>query len=82
MSDDGLSLNRLDLRDLRTREGRILAHGEKQSSGRSYLLPEGTDACVHYICYAPEFESVSRMATRRWRSMTWAIQRAILHFVR
>ena len=57
MSDERLPLNVLDLRDLTTLEGRILVHGEEESSGRSYVLLEGTDACVHYIHYTPELEA-------------------------
>jgi type IV secretory pathway VirD2 relaxase len=57
MSDKRLPLNLLDLRDLTTLEGRILVHGEDESSGRSYLMLEGTDARVHYICYTSEIEA-------------------------
>jgi hypothetical protein len=56
MSDERLPLNVLDFRNLTTLEGRILVHGEEESSGRSYLLLEGTDARVHYIHYTPEME--------------------------
>ena len=55
-SDERLPLNMLDLRDLTTLEGRILVHGEEESSGRNYLLLEGTDARIHYIHYTPELE--------------------------
>jgi type IV secretory pathway VirD2 relaxase len=56
-SDEKLSLNVLDLRDLTTLEGRILVRGEEESSGRSYLMLEGTDVRVHYIYYTPEMEA-------------------------
>ena len=49
MSDERLQMVVLDLRDLTTVEGRILVHGEEESSGRNYLLLEGTDARVHYM---------------------------------
>jgi hypothetical protein len=55
-SDEKLSLNMLDLRDLTTLEGRILVHGEDENSGRSYLMLEGTDARVHYVYYTPEMK--------------------------
>lgn len=55
-SDEKLSLNMLDLRDLTTLEGRILVHGEDENSGRSYLMLEGTDARVHYVHYTPEMK--------------------------
>jgi hypothetical protein len=57
MSDERLPLNVLDLRDPTTLEGRILVHGEEESSGRSYLLLEGTDASVHFIYYTPDLEA-------------------------
>jgi type IV secretory pathway VirD2 relaxase len=57
MSDDRLPISVLDLRDVTTLEGRILVHGEDESSGRNYLLLEGTDARVHYIYYTPEMNA-------------------------
>jgi hypothetical protein len=56
MSDERLPLQVLDLRNVTALEGRILVHGEEESSGGSYLLLEGTDAHVHYIRYTPEME--------------------------
>jgi hypothetical protein len=49
MSDEQLPLVTLDLRGLKTLEGRILVHGEEETgrqSGRSYLMLEGTDGRV------------------------------------
>jgi len=57
MSDGRLPLSVLDFRDLTTLDGRILVHGEDESSGRNYLLLEGTDARVHYIYYTAELET-------------------------
>ena len=57
MSDERLPLEVLDLRSLTTLEGRILVHGEEESSGRSYLMLEGTDARVHHVYYTPEMEA-------------------------
>lgn len=56
ISDERLQMTVLDLRSLTTREGRILVHGEDESSGRSCLILEGTDARLHYIYYTPEIE--------------------------
>ena len=56
MSDERLPLAVVDFRQLATLEGRILVHGEEESSGRSYLMLEGTDARVHYLYYTPEME--------------------------
>jgi type IV secretory pathway VirD2 relaxase len=57
MSDDRLPLVVLDFRELTTVEGRILVHGEEESSGRAYLMLEGTDARVHHVYYTPEMEA-------------------------
>jgi type IV secretory pathway VirD2 relaxase len=57
ISDARLQMTVLDLRSLTTLEGRILVHGEVESSGRSYLILEGTDARVHYVYYTPEIEA-------------------------
>ena len=59
LSDERLPLVVLDMRKLKTVEGRVLAHGEEEagkSAGRHYLLLEGTDAKVHLIYYTPEME--------------------------
>ena len=59
LSDERLPLVVLDMRKLKTLEGRVLAHGEEddgKNAGRHYLLLEGTDAKVHLIYYTPEME--------------------------
>jgi type IV secretory pathway VirD2 relaxase len=59
LSDERLPLVVLDMRKLKTVEGRVLAHGEEEvgkSAGRHYLLLEGIDAKVHLIYYTPEME--------------------------
>jgi type IV secretory pathway VirD2 relaxase len=59
LSDERLPLVVLDMRKLKTLEGRVLAHGEEEvgkGAGRHYLLMEGTDAKVHLIYYTPEME--------------------------
>ena len=56
-SDDRLPVVVLDFRELTTVEGRILVHGEEESSGRRYLMLEGTDARVHYLYYTPEMDA-------------------------
>jgi hypothetical protein len=46
LSDERLPLEVLDIRKLKTVEGRVLAHGEEEvgkHTGRHYLLLEGTD---------------------------------------
>src|SRR4051812_40945847 len=59
LSDERLPFVNLDLRTMKTVEGRVLVHGEEESArgfGGSYLLLEGTDARVHYVQYTPEIE--------------------------
>ena len=56
MSDERLQLTVLDFCQLTNLEGRILVHGEEESSGRRYLMLEGTDAQIHYVYYTPEME--------------------------
>lgn len=65
MSDNRLPINVLEPRDLTTSEGRILVHGEEESSGRNYLLLEGTDELVHYIYYTPEMETARNVGGLR-----------------
>lgn len=57
ISDERLQMTVLDLRHVTTLEGRILVHGEEESSGRNYLMLEGTDARVHYVYYTPEIDA-------------------------
>jgi hypothetical protein len=57
LSDKRIPVTVLDLRNLTTLEGRILVHAEEESSGRGYLMLEGTDARVHYIYCTPEMEA-------------------------
>ena len=52
LSDERLPFVRLDLRTMKSVEGRVLVHGEEESGaniGGSYLLLEGTDARVDYV---------------------------------
>lgn len=59
LSDARLPFVRLDLRTMKSVEGRVLVHGEEESGpniGGNYLLLEGTDARVHYVSYTPEIE--------------------------
>jgi type IV secretory pathway VirD2 relaxase len=68
ISDERLQMTVLDLRSLTTLEGRILVHGEEESSGRSYLMLEGTDARVHYVYYTPEIEAARNRGGLRTNS--------------
>lgn len=68
ISDERLQMTVLDVRSLTTLEGRILVHGEEESSGRSYLMLEGTDARVHYVYYTPEIEAARNRGGLRTNS--------------
>jgi hypothetical protein len=63
MSDERLPPVALDFRELATVEGRILVHGEEETSGRRYLMLEGTDARVRYVYCTAEMEA----AQKSWR---------------
>jgi hypothetical protein len=49
LSDERLRLEVTPLSDLRELEGRVLGHGQEDSTGRGYVLIEGTDGKVHFI---------------------------------
>jgi len=68
MSDERLQVVVTDLRDVTALEGRILVHGEEESSGRTYLMLEGTDARVHYLYYTPEMEAARNRGSLRTNS--------------
>src|ERR1700693_5420189 len=68
ISDERLQMTVLDVRSLTTLAGRILVHGEEESSGRSYLMLEGTDARVHYVYYTPEIEAARHRGGLRTNS--------------
>jgi type IV secretory pathway VirD2 relaxase len=68
MSDERLRVVVTDLRDLTTLEGRILVHGEEESSGRTYLMLEGTDARVHHLYYTQEMEAARNRGGLRTNS--------------
>jgi type IV secretory pathway VirD2 relaxase len=68
ISDERLQMTVLDLRSLTTLEGRVLVHGEEESSGRGYLILEGTDAQVHYVYYTPEIAAARNRGELRTNS--------------
>jgi len=68
LSDERLQMTVLDVQSLTTLEGRILVHGEEESSGRSYLMLEGTDARIHYVYYTPEIEGARNRGGLRTNS--------------
>lgn len=57
LSDPRLPMQLTDVRSIQTLEGRVIAHGEEETTGRNYLLLEGTDAKVHFIYHTAEIEA-------------------------
>lgn len=60
LSDPRLPFEITDIRKLKIVEGRVLLHGEDETSGRRYLLLEGTDAKVHLIYHTDSIEESRR----------------------
>ena len=58
ISDERLQMTTLEMRDLTSVDGRILAHGEDETSGRSYLMLEGTDGQVYHVSRTHEMEEL------------------------
>src|SRR5579875_413653 len=57
LSDPRLPMQVTECRAIRLLEGRVITHGEEESSGRTYMLLEGTDARVHFIYHSHEIAS-------------------------
>jgi hypothetical protein len=57
LSDPRLPLQVTDLRSIRELDGRVIANGEEDMTGRPYMLLEGTDAKVHFIYHTGETEA-------------------------
>jgi len=49
LSDPRLPLEFVSFRDLKRIEGRVIGHGQEETTDRPYLLVEGTDAKVHLL---------------------------------
>jgi type IV secretory pathway VirD2 relaxase len=58
LSDDRLPMTTLDIRDLTSIDGRILVHGEEETSGRSYFMLEATNGHVYHVYGTPEMEEL------------------------
>lgn len=68
MSDERLSIAVLDWRQTPAVEGRVLVHGQEDTSGRSYLMLEGTEGRVHFVYYTPEIEAARAQGRLRTNS--------------
>jgi hypothetical protein len=58
LSDMRLPIELGDWRATRSIEGRVLMHGEDETSGRTFLMLEGIDARVHFVFHNAEIERV------------------------
>ena len=56
MSDERLPVEPVQWRQTPAIQGRVLVHGEDDSTGRNYLMLEGTDGKIHFVHYTPEIE--------------------------
>ena len=56
MSDERLPIEPVQWRQTPSIQGRVLVHGEDDSTGRNYLMLEGTDGKIHFVHYTPEIE--------------------------
>ena len=56
-SDPRLPSRVTDLGNVQQLEGRVLGHGEEESTGRTYLILEGTDRYIHFIYRSAELDA-------------------------
>jgi type IV secretory pathway VirD2 relaxase len=68
LSDERLPLAMTDFRELTHLEGRVLAHGQDDHSGRMYLMMEGVDGKVHFLYQTDEIQEARRQGQLRVNS--------------
>ncbi len=68
LSDKRLPLAMTDFRQLTHLEGRVLAHGQDEYSGRMYLMMEGVDGKVHFLHQTDEIQEARRQGQLRVNS--------------
>jgi hypothetical protein len=57
LSDRRLQCRVTDISKIEQLEGRVLGHGEEESTGRTYMLLEGTDRNIHFIYHNTECQT-------------------------
>jgi hypothetical protein len=67
MSDERLPVEPVQWRQTPVIRGRVLVHGEDDSTGRNYLMLEGIDGKIHSVHYTPEIERAMPVRASRWR---------------
>jgi type IV secretory pathway VirD2 relaxase len=65
ISDPRLPLVVTNARDISELEGRVLGHGEDETTGRAYILLEATDGKVHFIYQNPVIADARRAGKLR-----------------
>jgi len=68
LSDERLPLAMTDFWELTQLEGRVLAHGQDEYSGRMYLMMEGVDGKVHFLYQTDEIEQARQQGKLRVNS--------------
>jgi type IV secretory pathway VirD2 relaxase len=57
MSDPNLLFQVTDIRKIEQLRGRVLGHGEEESTGRTYMLLEGDDKKVHFVYQSRQMQA-------------------------
>src|SRR5437588_3392020 len=68
LSDERLSLQVTPAAALTELEGRVLWHGQEDTTGRTYVLIEGTDAKVHFIYHEEGIDAARHQGSMRVNS--------------
>src|SRR6266480_5551143 len=68
LSDERLPLAVTDFRGMTHLEGRVLAHGQEESTDRMYLIIEGVDGKVHFLNQTDEIQNARRQGRLRVNS--------------
>src|SRR5260370_37400472 len=57
LSDERLPFAVTSFRDITHIQGRVLAHGQEESTDRMYLMIEGVDGKVHFLYHTAEIQT-------------------------
>ncbi len=68
LSDERLPFAVTSFRDITHLQGRVLAHGQDEYSGRMYLMIEGVDGKVHFLYQTDEIQEARRQGQLRVNS--------------
>jgi hypothetical protein len=68
LSDQRLCIQVTPLAGLNDLDGRVLGHGQEETTGRTYVLIEGTDAKVHFIYHDDNIDAARHQGLMRTNS--------------